>query len=89
MALLGRGKAGLERAAADALAAGGRGLHLQEDTSRHEGVFRAARYIEETLDPVDVWVNDAELFFYAKDEYTATQAIRVMGQIQELDVRWL
>ena len=59
VALLARGKAGLEAAAADVRAAGGTPLILQADVADPDQVSAAAGQAEAELGPVDVWINVA------------------------------
>ena len=59
VALLARGRAGLEGAAKEVQAAGVRALVIPTDVARFEEVDRAATRVEEELGPIDVWVNDA------------------------------
>ncbi|MET8431108.1 SDR family oxidoreductase [Nocardia sp. NPDC004860] len=59
VALLARGRAGLEAAAADVCAAGGRALAIPVDVAQYTAVDAAASRIEEELGPIDVWVNSA------------------------------
>ncbi|NEC28194.1 SDR family oxidoreductase [Streptomyces sp. SID8111] len=59
VALLARGRAGLEAAAADVRAAGGEALPLVTDMAEWEEVETAARRVEEEFGPIDVWVNNA------------------------------
>jgi NADP-dependent 3-hydroxy acid dehydrogenase YdfG len=57
--LLARGDAGLEAAAAEASALGGRGLPVPVDVGDPEQVFAARDAVESAYGPVDVWVNVA------------------------------
>ena len=59
VALLARGRAGLEAAAADVRAAGGQALPLVTDMAEWDQVEEASRRVEEEFGPVDVWVNNA------------------------------
>ncbi|WP_371674367.1 SDR family oxidoreductase [Streptomyces sp. NBC_00289] len=59
VALLARGGAGLEAAAAEVRAAGGQALPVVTDMAEPEQVEEAARRAEEELGPIDVWVNNA------------------------------
>jgi NAD(P)-dependent dehydrogenase (short-subunit alcohol dehydrogenase family) len=59
VALLARGEKGLDGAARDVEAAGGRALPLVVDTADHNAVEEAAQRVEEELGPIEVWVNDA------------------------------
>ncbi|WP_436840990.1 SDR family oxidoreductase [Streptomyces bobili] len=59
VALLARGRAGLEAAAAEVREEGGQALPLVTDMAEPDQVEEAARRVEEELGPVDVWVNNA------------------------------
>ncbi|MFH8487758.1 SDR family oxidoreductase [Streptomyces longisporoflavus] len=59
VALLARGRAGLEAAAAEVRAAGGQALAIATDMSEPDQVEAAADRVEAELGPVDVWVNNA------------------------------
>jgi NAD(P)-dependent dehydrogenase (short-subunit alcohol dehydrogenase family) len=68
VALLARGRAGLDAAAEEVRAAGARALPLEVDMSDHEAVEAAATRIEAELGPIDVWVNDAFVTVFAPFE---------------------
>ena len=57
VALLARGRAGLEAAAKDVQSAGGTPLVIPTDVADAEQVERAAERVEAELGPIDVWVN--------------------------------
>ena len=59
VALIARGVDGLEAAAKEVEAAGGRALVLPLDVADAEAVDAAAGHAEEELGPIDVWVNNA------------------------------
>src|ERR687888_1279874 len=59
VALLARGRDGLEAGAREADAAGGRGLAIEVDVADAEQVETAAARVERELGPIDVWVNNA------------------------------
>lgn len=59
VALLARGQKGLEGAAAEVEAAGGKALILPTDVADPEAVEAAAEEAERKLGPIDIWVNDA------------------------------
>ncbi|HMC72317.1 MAG TPA: SDR family oxidoreductase [Mycobacteriales bacterium] len=59
VAILARGDAGLQAAAADVEQLGGRALPLECDVSSLDEVEVAAKRVETELGPVDVWVNVA------------------------------
>jgi len=63
--LLARGEAGLEAAAKEVGAAGGRAVVVPMDVSQFDQVDAAARRVEEELGPIDVWVNDAMTTVFA------------------------
>jgi NAD(P)-dependent dehydrogenase (short-subunit alcohol dehydrogenase family) len=57
--LLARGEAGLDGAVKDVERAGGRALAVPTDVADHRQVEVAAEQVEETLGPIDIWVNVA------------------------------
>ena len=57
--LIARGRDGLEGARREVEAAGGKALVLPADVSDPEQVETAAQKVEETLGPIDIWVNNA------------------------------
>jgi NAD(P)-dependent dehydrogenase (short-subunit alcohol dehydrogenase family) len=59
VALVARGEAGLEGAARDVEAAGGKALAIPADVADFDAVQRAADRAESELGPIDVWVNVA------------------------------
>ena len=59
IALLARGRAGLEAAAAEVVAQGARALIVAADVSDYAEVDAAATQAEQDLGPLDVWVNNA------------------------------
>jgi NAD(P)-dependent dehydrogenase (short-subunit alcohol dehydrogenase family) len=59
VALLARGAAGLEGAARDVEAGGGKALAIPTDVADHSAVVAAADEAEAAFGPIDVWVNVA------------------------------
>jgi short-subunit dehydrogenase len=59
LGLIARGEDGLGAAAAEVRAAGGTALVLPLDVADADALDAAAGRVEETLGPIDVWVNDA------------------------------
>jgi NAD(P)-dependent dehydrogenase (short-subunit alcohol dehydrogenase family) len=59
VALLARGKAGLDAAAAEVEAAGGQAIAIPTDVAHYDEVERAAQQAEGEFGDIDVWVNDA------------------------------
>jgi len=57
--LIARGEEGLQGSARDVEEAGGKALAVGADVADYEQVAAAARQVEETLGPIDVWVNVA------------------------------
>jgi NAD(P)-dependent dehydrogenase (short-subunit alcohol dehydrogenase family) len=78
VALIARGRAGLEAAAAEVRAAGGTALVLPCDVSDAGAVEAAAARAEAELGPIDVWVNNAMVAVLAEvTETTAAEFRRV------------
>ncbi|MGH9042043.1 MAG: SDR family oxidoreductase [Acidimicrobiia bacterium] len=63
--LLARGRDGLEAAAKEIEAAGGRALVVPTDVADPEAVEAAAERVEAGLGPIDVWVNNAMVSVFA------------------------
>ena len=66
VALLARGRAGLEAAAHEVERAGGSALVLPIDVARHDQVEAAAASVEDAFGEIDVWVNDAMVTIYGE-----------------------
>ena len=76
--LIARGQEGLDGAARDVEEAGGRALAVSADVADYEQVTAAAREIEQTLGPIDVWVNVAFTSVFSPfAEITAAEFRRV------------
>jgi NAD(P)-dependent dehydrogenase (short-subunit alcohol dehydrogenase family) len=76
--LIARGREGLEAAAKDVEAEGGRALVLPLDVADSAAVDAAAGEVESTLGPIEVWVNNAMTSVFAPfDEITAEEFRRV------------
>ena len=84
VALLARGRAGLEAAAADVRAAGGEPLVLPTDVADAEQVEAAADAVERELGPVDVWVNCAMTAVLAEVTDTAADDFRRVTEVTYL-----
>src|SRR4051794_36921818 len=65
VALLARGRAGLEGAKREVEAAGGTALVLPTDVSDPEAVEAAAEATEQAFGPIDIWINDAMATVFA------------------------
>ena len=76
--LIARGRAGLEGAAAEVEAAGGRALAFELDVADADAVERAAADLETAFGPIDVWVNNAMASVFSPvREMTAAEFKRV------------
>lgn len=78
VALLARGRDGLEAARAEVEALGGNALAISVDVSDAARVEQAAEEIEDNLGPIDIWVNNAMASVFAPVlELTAGELRRV------------
>jgi NADP-dependent 3-hydroxy acid dehydrogenase YdfG len=78
VAMLARGSDGLDAAAKDVDAAGGRALALTTDVADADAVEDAGARVESELGPIDVWVNNAMVSVFAPvAELTADEVRRV------------
>lgn len=78
VALLARGAAGLQGAARDVEAGGGKALALPTDVADHAAVVAAADETEAAFGPIDVWVNVAFTSVFAPfSEISAEEFKRV------------
>jgi NAD(P)-dependent dehydrogenase (short-subunit alcohol dehydrogenase family) len=84
VALLARGEAGLEAAAAEVRAAGRRALVVPVDVSDHEAVAAAVARIEDELGPIDVWVNVAFTSVFARFDDIAPEEFRRVTEVSYL-----
>ena len=87
MALIARGRAGLEAAKRDVERAGGEAMVLQVDVADHDAVDRAASQVEEEFGPIDIWVNDAMLSVFSPimemrpDDYKRVTDVTYLGYV--------
>jgi NAD(P)-dependent dehydrogenase (short-subunit alcohol dehydrogenase family) len=92
VALLARGRDGLEAAARDVEAAGGRALALPTDIAEFDQVEAAAAATEEALGEIDVWVNNAMTTVFAffddiePDEFRRATEVTYLGSVWGLKV---
>ena len=76
--LIARGRAGLDAAAAEVEAGGGRALVLPLDVADSDAVEGAAAAVEAEFGPIDVWVNNAMTSVFSPvAELTAAEVRRV------------
>ena len=87
VAVLARGRAGVEAAVAEVEAAGRRGLALLADVSDHDAVEAAAARVEDELGPIDVWINNAMTTVFGRatdvsaEEFERATRVTYLGQV--------
>lgn len=87
IALLARGADGLEAAAREVEAVGGRALPLSTDVADPAAVEAAAERTEAELGPIDVWVNNAFAGMFARfldmtpEEFERVTQVTYLGQV--------
>jgi short-subunit dehydrogenase len=87
VALMARGEAGLDAAAAEVRAAGQRALVLPVDVADADAVEAVAERTERELGEIDVWVNDAMVSVFAPvsemraDEYRRVTEVTYLGYV--------
>jgi NAD(P)-dependent dehydrogenase (short-subunit alcohol dehydrogenase family) len=87
LALLARGREGLEGAQRDVEAVGGAALRLAVDVADEAQVESAAQTIEERLGPIDVWINNAMVSVLSPamqmtgDEYRRVTDVTYLGVV--------
>jgi len=84
VALLARGRAGLEAAAEEIRAAGGQALVLPTDVADPEQVEAAAEATEREFGPIDVWVNVAMTAVLAEVADTTAEEFRRVTEVTYL-----
>jgi NAD(P)-dependent dehydrogenase (short-subunit alcohol dehydrogenase family) len=87
VALVSRNRAGLEGAARDVEAAGGKALVITADVADHEAVDAAAAQAEAELGSIDVWVNNAMATIFSffediePDEFVRSTEVTYLGTV--------
>jgi NAD(P)-dependent dehydrogenase (short-subunit alcohol dehydrogenase family) len=82
--LLARGITGLEGAKRDAEQLGGEGLVLPTDVADPGQVEAAARKVEETFGPIDIWINDAMTSVYSPLKEMTSEEFRRVTEVTYL-----
>jgi NAD(P)-dependent dehydrogenase (short-subunit alcohol dehydrogenase family) len=82
--LIARGQAGLEAAAREVRRAGGTALAVRADVADFAEVDAAAQRIEETLGPIDVWVNVAFTSVFAPFREITPEEFRRVTEVSYL-----
>jgi NAD(P)-dependent dehydrogenase (short-subunit alcohol dehydrogenase family) len=87
VALLARGRAGLEAAAREVEQLGGEPLIIPTDVADHEAVERAADQVVDRFGHIDIWVNNAFAGIFSRfmdmslEEYRRVTDITYFGQV--------
>ena len=87
VALLARGRTGLEAAAAEVRQRGGHPLVLPVDVADPDRLEAAASSVEDALGPIDVWINNAMVTLYAEfldiepDEFRRATEVSYLGMV--------
>ncbi|HXU00147.1 MAG TPA: SDR family oxidoreductase [Polyangia bacterium] len=84
VALIARGRAGLEGARREVEAAGGHALAIPCDVSDAAAVEAAAERIERELGPIDVWVNNATATVFGEFKDVAPQEFKRVTDVTYL-----
>jgi NAD(P)-dependent dehydrogenase (short-subunit alcohol dehydrogenase family) len=87
VAIIARGREGLESAKREIEAKGGRALAIQADVTDAKAIMRAGDQVEAELGPIDVWINNAMVTIYASiadiapDEFHQVTQVTYLGQV--------
>ncbi len=84
VALVARGQAGLDAAAADVRAAGGEALVLPADVADPAALEALADRVEDELGPIGVWVNDAFTSVFAPFEKITAEEYKRVTEVSYL-----
>src|SRR5688572_8577125 len=84
VALIARGDAGLEAAAKEVEAEGGRAFVLPLDVADASAVEEAAANIEAELGPIDIWVNNAMLSVFSPVHELSADEVRRVTEVTYL-----
>jgi NAD(P)-dependent dehydrogenase (short-subunit alcohol dehydrogenase family) len=88
VALIARGRRGLEGAAREVEQAGGQAMVLPVDVSDHDQLEAAASSVEDAFGPIDVWVNDAMVTVYAEFLDIEPAEFRRATEVSYLGMVW-
>lgn len=84
LALLARGRDGLEGAAGEVRAAGGEALIIPTDVSDPDRVEAAAQRVEAEWGPIDIWINGAMVTVYSAVKDLSAAEIRRVTEVTYL-----
>jgi NAD(P)-dependent dehydrogenase (short-subunit alcohol dehydrogenase family) len=82
--LIARGREGLEAAAREVEGLGGTALPLPADVADADAVEDAARRVEETLGPIDVWINNAMVSVFSPIRSMTAEEFRRVTEVTYL-----
>jgi len=88
VALIARGRRGLEAAAREVEELGGQALVLPLDVAEHDQVEAAASSVEDAFGPIDIWVNDAMVTLYAEFLDIEPEEFRRSTEVSYLGMVW-
>ncbi|HLH14480.1 MAG TPA: SDR family oxidoreductase [Solirubrobacteraceae bacterium] len=88
IALLARGRDGLDDAAEAVERLGGKALALPTDVAEYDAVDAAAAATEEALGPIDIWVNDAMTTVFAFFEDIEPEEFKRATEVTYLGAVW-
>jgi NAD(P)-dependent dehydrogenase (short-subunit alcohol dehydrogenase family) len=88
VALLARGREGLEGATREIEEEGGRALALPTDVANEDQVEAAAQSTEEAFGPIDIWVNDAMTTVFAPFAEVEPEEFRRATEVTYLGAVW-
>ncbi len=86
--LVARGEEGLEAAAKEVEAEGGRALVLPTDVAHESEIEAAADAVERQMGPIDVWVNNAMVSVLAPIEKVSAEEFRRVTEVTYLGYVW-
>ena len=87
VALLARGRDGLEGARRDVEAAGGKALVVPTDVADADAVEQASERVEEEFGPIDIWINNAMTGVFSpvkemrSEEYRRVMEVNYLGYV--------
>ncbi|OZV76959.1 short-chain dehydrogenase [Micromonospora echinospora] len=84
VAVLARGRKGLDAAAEDVRAAGGRPLAIEVDMAQYDQVEAAGQRVEDELGPIDLWINNAFSSVFAPFRETRPEEFRRATEVTYL-----
>lgn len=88
VALIARGRKGLDGAAREVEEAGGEAMTLPVDVADYDQVEAAAASVEDAFGPIDVWVNDAMVTLYGEFLDVEPHEFRRATEVSYLGMVW-